>query len=203
MQVNKQFMLDIETTGIDPKNNTVLQVAIIEMTFSQSGYWEKGKEFNFFQHVDKEPESEFAKKYMTKLYEYCQKQPFVPAKEVRQAILDFFKSCQVEPPNIFISGWNVGIFDLPFLAYHKYIEVAHYSGDGKMEGDCHYRSYEISGALQFVANLYGETDVNPFLKKAEKLSPPIAKGSRHDALYDCNRQICILNGLIKMVKNRI
>ena len=195
-------MLDIETTGIDPTSNTVLQIAIIEMKFTQSGYWEKGKEFNFFQHVDTEPESEFAKKHMKKLYEYCQQQPLVPAKEIRQAILDFFQSCQVEPPNIFIAGWNVGIFDLPFLTYHNCIKIAHYSRSGKMEGDCHYRTYEISGTLQFVANLYGETEVNPFLKKAEKLFPASSKGNRHDALYDCNRQIDILNGLIKLVKDR-
>lgn len=195
--MKKQFMLDIETTGIDPQTEVVLQIAVIEMSFTKHGFWEKGRTFEIYQHTPRQPETDFAKTHMQEIYAHCNKAPEIPISKVREQLLQFFRDCGAEPPNVYICGWNVGIFDLPFLAHHGYLVPAKYD-NGVLKGDCHYRTYEISGVLQFTANLRGKVEVNPIIKEAEKQFPLPAEGNRHNAMYDCERQINILNGLLKM-----
>lgn len=190
-------MLDIETTGIDPTTSEVLQIAIIEMNFL-GGFWEKGKVFDFCQHTDQQPTTKFAKDHMKELYAKCNKAPFVEPAKVRQMIIDFCKECGSNPPNIFFAGWNAGIFDIPFLAHHGYLVPAKYEND-KLTGDSHYRVYEISGALNLVANVRGNNEINAVLKEAQKMSPPL-DGARHEAVFDCERQMHILNALITMLR---
>lgn len=191
------FMLDIETTGVEPKKEEVLQIALVEMEWDGS-QWKRGRDFNFFQHTDRKPETKFALDHMKDIYERCNKEAKIPAKDVRQRILNFCKECGAETPNIFFAGWNAGIFDVPFLEHHGYIQPAKYV-DGKLVGDCHYRIYDLAGALQLTANVKGHNEVNSVIKEAQKLAPKL-EGSRHDALYDCDRQIHILNGLIKILR---
>lgn len=194
---NKLFMIDIETSGVNPTSDDVLQIAVMEMNFL-GGYWEKGKVFNFFQHSDKKPNSKFTIEHMQDIFAKCNAAAQVPAEEVRQQILAFCKECGADAPNIFFCGWNAGIFDLPFLAHHGYLFPAKYEND-RLVGDCHYRIYEISGALQLVANVRGSNEINVVLKEAQKMSPKL-EGNRHDALHDCERQMHILNALIKMMR---
>ncbi len=191
-------MLDIETTGVDPLKEEVLQIAVLEMTF-ENGFWQKGKSFNFFQHTDREPETKFAQDHMREIYTRCKTEPFTDPQKVRESIIAFCEGCGVKSPGIYFCGWNAGIFDLPFLAHHKYLFPARYEGD-RLVGDCHYRVYEISGALQFVANVRGTNETNPLIKEALKNAPKLV-GSRHDALFDCERQLAILNGLIEIARN--
>lgn len=198
--MKKQFMLDIETTGVDPEIDQVLQIAIVEMSFNSQGLWDIGRKFNFFQHTDRQPENVFSREHMADLFAYCRTQPFVPESQVRQNILEFFRICGAKSPNVYICGWHVGIFDLPFLAHHGYLKPARYE-EGRLVGDCHYRVYEIGGALQFVANLRGKHEVNPLINEALAICPTPEEGTRHDALYDCLRQVQILNGLLTMAKN--
>lgn len=195
----KQFMLDIETTGVDPLQEEVLQIAMVELDF-YAGLWRPGKKFNFFQNTKRDPTTKFAKEHMVDLYLHCQAQPFVPPEEVRKMMIDFCRDCGAEPPNIYFCGWNVGIFDIPFLAHHKYLQPAQYVED-RLVGDCHYRVYEMSGALQFFANVRGTNEVNPLIKEALKVAGS-PKGNKHDALYDCERQIAILNGLLMLATNK-
>lgn len=194
---NKIFMIDIETTGVDPRKEEVLQIALIEMNFL-GGYWEKGKTFNFFQHTPKPPTTKFALDHMKEIYEKCNKAPFVEPAKVRKMIVDFCIECGANPPNIFFAGWNAGIFDIPFLEHHGYLVTAKYEND-KLVGDSHYRVYEISGALNLVANVRGNNEINAVLKEAQKLAPK-HEGNRHDALFDCERQMHILNSLIRMMR---
>ena len=90
---------------------------------------------------------------------------------------------------------------MPFLARDGYLEVARYETvDGKsaLVGDFHYRIYDIGSVLQFVRDQVG-VQRNVMTDIAEKLYPelPFPEGQDHDALYDCYKQIRILNGLIK------
>lgn len=194
---NKMFMIDIETSGVDPLKDEVLQIAILEMNF-QEGFWKKGKTFNFFQHSDRKPTTKFTIEHMKEIFDRCNKAPLVPAAEVRQQILAFCKECGADAPNIFFCGWNAGIFDLPFLAHHGYLFPAKYEND-QLVGDCHYRVYEISGALNLAANVKGTNEINVVLKEAQKMGPKL-EGTRHEALYDCERQMNILNALITMLR---
>ena len=170
----------------------------MEINYEQ-GLWQKGKIFNFFQHTDRKPETKFALDHMKDIYTRCQQEPFIEPETVRQQILAFCESCGSKSPNIYFCGWNAGIFDLPFLAHHKYLFPARYEAD-KLVGDCHYRVYELSGALQFVANVRGGNETNPLIKEALKNAPKL-EGARHDALFDCERQIHILNGLIQLMRD--
>jgi hypothetical protein len=194
---NKLFMIDIETTGVDPLKEEVLQIALIEMNFL-GGFWEKGKTFNFFQHTDRKPTTKFALDHMVEIYQKCNESPAVPPAEVRQQIVRFCRECGADAPNIFFAGWNAGIFDIPFLSHHGYIVPAKYEND-QLVGDCHYRIFEISGALNLVANVRGHNEINSVLKEAQKMSPKL-EGNRHDALYDCERQMNIINSLIRMMR---
>jgi hypothetical protein len=200
--MKKQFMLDIETTGVDPKTDDVLQIAIVEMSYTPEGYWEIGRQLNFFQNTKRQPENSFAREQMADLFAHCQQQPLVAVPDARQKILDFFKLCGAKSPHVYICGWHVGIFDLPFLAHHGYLNPARYE-EGKLVGDCHYRVYDIGGVLQFVANLRGKSEINPLINETLSLFPVPQPGSRHDALFDCLRQVQVLNGLIKIVKEQI
>jgi hypothetical protein len=194
---NKIFMLDIETTGVDPLKEEILQVAMIEMNFL-GGFWEKGKSFNLFQHTDRKPTTKFALDHMKDIYEKCNNSPKLSPEQVRKKLIDFCEECGSSPPNIFFAGWNAGIFDIPFLAHHGYLVPAKYEND-KLIGDCHYRVYEISGALNLVANVRGNNEINTILKEAQKMAPKL-DGNRHDALFDCERQMHILNSLILMMR---
>ena len=195
---HKLFMLDIETTGVDPLKEEVLQIAVLEMNFEQ-GLWKPGRKFNFYQHTDRLPESKFAQENMAELYSRCRNTPHVSPSDVRKQMLEIFEECEARPPNIFFCGWNAGIFDLPFLAHHGYFFPAKYEND-KLKGDCHYRVYEISGALQLAANTRGHNEINSILKEATKLCPEPSTGNRHEAMFDCERQLQILNGLILLMR---
>jgi uncharacterized protein YprB with RNaseH-like and TPR domain len=194
---NKIFMIDIETTGVDPLKEEILQVAMIEMNFL-GGFWEKGKSFNLFQHTDRKPTTKFALDHMKEIYERCNNSPKLSPEQVREKIINFCEECGSSPPNIFFAGWNAGIFDIPFLAHHGYLVPAKYEND-KLIGDCHYRVYEISGALNLVANVRGNNEINSVLREAQKMAPKL-DGNRHDALFDCERQMHILNALIQMMR---
>jgi DNA polymerase III alpha subunit (gram-positive type) len=196
--VNQLFMLDIETTGVDPKTEEVLQVAVMEMEF-KAGFWEKGRTLNLILHSDRQPTTKFARDHMVELYGKSNLAPKRPAEEVRQEILGFFKNCGAQPPNVFLAGWNAGIFDVPFLAHHNLLFPARYEND-QLQGDVHYRIYELSGAIQLVANMRGHNELNAVLREAQKKSPRL-EGNRHDALFDCERQLHILNALIEMAKS--
>jgi hypothetical protein len=194
---NKLFMIDIETTGVEPAKEEVLQIALIEMNFL-GGYWEKGKTFNVFLHTDRQPTTKFALEHMKEIYAKCNQAPKVAPAEIRQRIIRFCEECGASTPNIFFAGWNAGIFDIPFLEHHGFLVPAKYIND-QLVGDCHYRIYEISGALNLVANIRGHNEINTVLKEAQKMGPKL-EGNRHDALYDCERQMNILNALIQMMR---
>lgn len=198
---SRMFMIDIETTGIDPDCEEILQIAAVEMTFNADGKWDSGREFNFYQHSDRKPDNDFSKKYLTELHKTCNEVDYTPEAEVRQALLDFFRECGASPPNVFLCGWNAGFFDLPFLIRKGYLVPPTWS-NGKMQGDFHYRIYDLNGAIQFQANVDGKMEVNPYIKKAEGMSPKI-EGSKHDALFDCRRQINILNGLLQIARSEV
>jgi len=94
---NKMFMIDIETSGVDPLKDEVLQIAILEMNF-QEGFWKKGKTFNFFQHSDRKPTTKFTIEHMKEIFDKCNAAPLVPAAEVRKRILAFCKECGSDAP---------------------------------------------------------------------------------------------------------
>src|ERR1041384_482286 len=116
--MEKHFMIDIETTGIDPTKEDLLQIGVLELTFSGS-YWLPGRSLEITQHSGRKPGSEFAKKHMTALYERCNKAEWRSPESIRAELLEFFGACGEKAPNIYAMGWNASNFDLPFLYHHR------------------------------------------------------------------------------------
>lgn len=202
--MEKHFMLDIESTGIDPGSEELLQVGLLEVDFVD-GYWVPGRDYEMTHHTDRKPESSFAKEHQAALYEKCNAAPVIPVEVSRDTILSFLKDCGVNPPDVYLMGWNASNFDVPFLVEKKHLRRSTYviGPDGKdiRVGDFHYRIYELGGAISLAQNVLGCADREQLIEAAKAAYPmPAREGREHDALFDCYEQLRILNGLIKLMR---
>lgn len=204
------FMIDIETTGLEPENDEIMQVAIVAVWRDyQTGFWNPGgdsssycpssSQFNFYQKIKQTtmPRDDFAKEHMTEMYDKCKALTYDIHSTVRERILTFFRHAGAEHPAP-LMGWNLGILDIPFLTAHKYL----IKGDNIYQGDFHHRLYDVRSACKFQADLMGiEEKIMREVAYAAypELEMPDGVG-KHDALHDCYRQIRILNGLIRLAK---
>lgn len=203
--MERHFMIDIETTGIDPEKEDLLEIGIVEVQ-QRGSIWHPVSEFRLLQGSERQPESEFAKKHMAELYKICNGMPYLSAETLRSKVLAYLQSRGCEgAKDTYFMGWNASNFDLPFLVKKGVLVPNYYElVDGKdvMRGDFHYRVYEMGGALSLAQNVIG-IDRSMLTKAAEaagKDTAPIPEGKEHDALYDCYKQIRILNGLIKILR---
>lgn len=201
--MEKHFMLDIETTGIDPAKEDLLQIGILECDFTKEGYWQPGRSFELLQGSGRQPENEFAKKFMAPLYKRCNQAPYQIPADIRYQIKKFFNECGAIAPNVYLMGWNASNFDIPFLCHHGILKPNYYetSYDGKdiMRGDFHYRVYEIGGSVSLAQNVMQKQDRKLFLEEVQSLPQRFAlpaQREQHDALFDCYKQLHLLNGLI-------
>lgn len=199
-------MLDIETTGIDPTSEDLLQIGVLEADFV-NGSWVPGRSLVLYQHTSRSPGSEFAKKHMAELYKECNSRPYVPQRVLRQQLLEFFRECGIAKGiDTYLMGWNASNFDVPFLVNKGVLAPSRYEigPDGKdvFVGDFHYRIYEMGGAVSLVANVLNRNDRKRLLEEAEAWGEEVSlpAGKEHDALYDCYKQLRILNGLIRMAR---
>lgn len=201
--MNKHFMIDIETTGISPKAEHLLQIGALELDFVD-GFWQPGRAFERVVHSDRQPSTDFARKHMVDLYRRCNDQPMAPAWLVRDELLKFFWSCGTKSPDVYLMGWNATGFDIPFLVEKQVLEPSRYEtledGSEQRMGDFHYRVYELSGAVAVAENVTGirRTELLVAATAAYRLDMP--DGNAHDALYDCYNQTRILNGLIRLLR---
>ena len=212
MSFPRHFMLDIETTGIKARDNDLLQIGILEMswtwTWEHGGFWVPGREFEIIQHSDRKPESEFAKKRMRKLYELCNKAPRIEVPDVRRAMLDYFRVSGSEPGwKVFFAGKNAANFDVPFLEHHGYLQPSgrELGPDGKdiEVGDYHYRLFDMTGFLTGAQQVLQMTDRSALEKAAFHIYPEIAMPEgrqEHDGVYDCYRQLRVINGLLRLMR---
>lgn len=203
-----RFMVDIETTGIDPETNDLLQIGIVAVRFAKDGYWHKGNEFSILQHTDMTPQSEFAKEHMADLFNQCNKQSLSKPETIRQEILEFCHKEMNRNTMIHFMGWNAGIFDLPFLVAKSVLWPPGYetvNGKDKQIGDFHYHVYDLNGSLDLLKNVLME-DSN---KKVEEYLATL-KGypkydlpkdaKEHDAVFDCINQLNTLNAALSVFK---
>lgn len=223
-------MIDIETTGTDKTKDSILEIGIVEIEYRFAAWYPTGKEFHRIFHYAGKPETPFAKQHMKELYEKCNNQPVVI--NVENAVNDLKHFLHAEPytypveshgrestatgekipeiikPKLFM-GWNAAGFDLPFMFHNKLLTPSyhHVLPDGKEElrGDVHYRIYEQMGALNVITNMTGLTE-KTVKQLAMDLNPTglkLPEGKDHDALYDCYKQIILMNGLIAIGKKGI
>lgn len=203
--MNKHFMIDIETTGIQPELHDLLQIGVLEVDYDdQYKQWRPGRVLEILQRHTSAPASEFAKAKMAKIYERCAQSPGFNFEQIRFMLLEFFKSCGAVTRNdVKLMGWNASSFDIPFLVEKGCLIAPGYETvDGKdvEVGDFNYRVYEISGSLGLTCDVLGverQELVNIIENEPIPQPPAILCGrDEHDAIYDCYKQLNFLNALI-------
>ncbi len=145
-------MVDIESTGVDIKADTVLEIGILECLFVD-GLWRPGRSMSRVLPYSGQPLSEFAKLHMAGLYADCNSTPAGSISDVRDELLAFFAECGKTGYEVILGGWNATSFDIPMLHEKGYLKPPGYATvDGKDQaiGDHHYRYYELGGAVRIL-----------------------------------------------------
>jgi len=203
--MEKHFMIDIETTGVNKVEDEILEIALVEIEFIYP-YWKMiaGREYHQILHYSGEPITRFAKDNMVELYKKCNETDKNEdyAKACTDIAMFIHEGSDFGTPKFFM-GWNASNFDMPFMFEKKILTPSYYeekNGKETLKGDAHYRIYEQTGSLNVVSNLTGFS-TKTIKKMAEELNPTeiiLPQGKQHDALYDCYWQIVLMNGLIEI-----
>jgi oligoribonuclease (3'-5' exoribonuclease) len=183
----KYFMLDIETMGIDPVADDVLEIAILEVDLVE-GIYKPGRAYQRTLHSSQKTQNEWILNHHKELMKRCMKVPFTTPDKVRAEILSFFKKCVQEGPAVLI-GLNLGSLDIPFLLAKGFLQ----------KGDYSYRVYEMTGAIALIQDAL-DMKRDQVFKTANELGGSEPDGKKHEAIYDCYSQLRTLNGLLSMVR---
>lgn len=207
--MEKHFMIDIETTGVNQETDDILEIGIVEVFRSNAGYWlPTGREYHTYLYTERQPESSFAKEHQLELYARCNNaNPQVNNLEVvGKGVRSFIHQEQgeleqyhKETPRYFM-GWNASNFDMPFMFKKGLLTPSYYEagpdGEEVLKGDAHYRIFEQAGSLQLICDMTGlSRDTIKALASDLSHGVKLPKGKAHDALYDCYNQIIMQNGL--------
>jgi hypothetical protein len=203
----KVIMLDIETTGINPKVDDILQITMVQMVPRPDGYYEAGKIFNQFYYTDKKPTSIFAIENMQECYKKCNELAPRPVEEIRKEILDFLSKCGCIGPTAVFCGQNASGFDVPFLVEKGYLMAPGYANVNGKEvkvGDFNYRIYELSGLIYGICDALSISNRNELIERCIEFDKIITLpvGNRHDGLIDCLRQLKMLNSFLCMIREQ-
>lgn len=218
--MKRHYMIDIETTGTNKDTDDILEIGIVPIELDDEGYWEimwkdnpkdlvsprEFEELHLTLYSPRQPENVFAKEHMAELYERCNKiSPEYNYNWAKLKIQEFLHKDEKGPK--FFMGWNASNFDVEFLIQKEILEPSRYVEiDGKevLQGDAHYRVYEQTGALNLVLNFTGFSKKTLFALMGESIPEHIEvelpEGKEHDALYDCYKQINMMNGLIALAR---
>ncbi len=142
----KRFMLDIETNGLDPFTQDILQIGILEVN-ERGDYYEPGKAFSRTLYSTQKPGNAFCAETHKDLYPICRRTPITEPLEVRAEIRRFFSQCGAEGP-VHLMGQNLMSLDVPFMRAKNYF----------LELDTHYRVFELMPIASVAAKLLN-TDV--------------------------------------------
>jgi len=183
----KYFMLDIETMGLDPEKDDIIQIGILEVN-EVGDYYIPGRAYSRTLHTSQKP-NDFIAKMHHDLLPTCNRTPMVQPSVVRNEILKFFNSCGFVGPAM-LMGQNLMSLDIPFMRAKAIL----------MKGDFHYRVFELMPIARVVAKLLN-VDVQTVYKMAGEAYPEIEpQGKKHQALYDCYNQLKSLNGMIRLIR---
>lgn len=199
---DRRFMVDIETTGVDPETDVVLEIAIVEMTRMPGRLWTSGRVFRTLVHSDRTPGNNFARRFMREVYAAANATPPRDVAEIRAEIVAFFSSCGADGRDVRLCGLNLMSLDVPFLVRHGFLVapgIVEQDGREVSVGDFHYRVYEISGAINVAADVLdkSEGDVRKLAEAEASAAMPNRK--KHTATDDCLSQIHMLNAVIRLL----
>jgi hypothetical protein len=216
------FMVDIESTGVDLDRDAVLEIGVLQCVRGPNGYYVPKRTHRQLLPYGGMPESAFAKEHMAALYKECNQKydeidgdpkhmnPDHYAAYIRSRLIAFFGSCGKHGHEVTLGGWNASSFDVPMLHRKRYLDPPGYKtgpdGKDRQTGDHNYRYYEIGGAVSLVQDALPDRlerkDVVDAAKDAGATVSgwALPPGKAHSALYDCHKQLQLLNGLIFMAR---
>jgi DNA polymerase III epsilon subunit-like protein len=182
-------MLDTETLGLDPQNDDIIQIGILECIKNSKGLFIPARSFNKILFTDQEP-SDFIKNMHKELLPKSRATEYEPPVVIRAQILNFFKQCGVTD-KAEIVGLNVMSFDLPFMLNKGYLTADDYN----------FRVFELRGAYKIAEEILG-VDSKGLFKLAHSAADwyDMPTGSKHEAIFDCHQQLRTLNGIIPLLK---
>lgn len=210
------YMIDIETTGTNIKEDSILEIAIVPIVRGVDGYWGLTDQAAFHRKIFYAgvPETVFAKQHMSKLYAECN--ALNPERDDIGSVSEHLRVwlhgqenyLKIHQEPKYFMGWNASSFDLEFCFARELMVPSYYApnkeGKETLCGDAHYRVYEQTGAIEFLVDVTGFSR-KTVLAMAEEMIPDhvrlkLPEGKLHDALYDCYSQINMMNGLIALGK---
>lgn len=177
-------MVDCEMTGLDPAVDDVIQLSCLKLELEGIQY-KAVDEFNIYIHTDKQPESDFAKKYLIDIYRKANSSTitYPDAKELLHGWLSDEWLNQASPTGDCVPT------DILFLYVKGVINLGRYEGDTPVPGTFHYEYFEAN-PLKLLARTKAGF-------KFDKQLPRIP--GDHDAMVDCKNQLTELNGIIEVL----
>lgn len=194
-------MIDIETMGTDIDRDDIIQIGILECN-KAGNYWVPGKSYMRTLFTGQVPKDEWIATNHKDLLTICYDTPLAKPEEIRADILKFIRSCG-EEGQFNVIGMNVVGFDLPFLVKKKMLVPPTTINTTRL-GDYSYRVYEMRGAINLATDVLNVSDKELF-KLAKEASPKLFElpaGKKHEALFDCYKQLQTLNGVIKLLEKK-
>lgn len=176
-------MVDCEMTGVIPKRDELLQIAMLKLKLDGIQYVEEGEPLVLYLHTDKQPESGFQQKYLTHIFEQCNESQMTP-QEAQQRVHDWLGKQLLG--KVMPCGDCVPT-DIAFLKEKGIITESDFENNKPKEGTFHYEFFEMNSIKAIARHLTG----------AKESLSDLDEENIHDALVDCRNQTIEMNHYIK------
>jgi len=181
---DKLVMLDGEFTGVDETRYLPLQFAFCKLELQNERYVEVGEPLVLYFKHDGRPENGFQKKFLTHIFDLCNKSDLTPAqgKELLHEWLGDWKGV-VQPCGDCVPT------DVAFLKHHGIMDRNDIVDDEQVPGTFHYEFYDLNAPKSLARH-----------KKGEKYTvADLDEENIHDALVDCRNQTKELNSYLEVL----
>jgi len=178
---DKMVMVDLEMTGVQPKRDKILQIAMIKLELQNLQYIEVEKPLVIYMKNDGKPSNAFHKKFLSHIFEKCNQSDVtneMAAKQIEDWMGDWAGKC--------IPVGDCVITDLNFLSENGLIKPNDIVDEKPVPGTFHYEIFDLNG-VKCIARQKAGSKFDKDLPLDENI---------HDALPDCRNQTLELNAFI-------
>jgi len=178
----KLFFFDTETTGLDPQNAAIIQIAGMMDRLDENMNVLEHSSINILMHphVGAEINADALRVNGISMDELYSKDRLPPGDGYR-ALLRFckFPSRVFQPDRIHACGYNIMGFDIPFL-----YALGKRSGDPYCHGKFHWPGIDVAALAAFQLMRKRQSLPNFKLMTVAKYMGVNTEGQAHDALFD-------------------
>lgn len=183
----KLVMVDCEFSGLDPKKDDLLQVAMVKLQLVGDQYEALDEPLNVFLKSNLRPTRPFHHEFLTHVFDACNESE-ITCVDLKEIIHDWMGSDWV---GVTPCGECVPC-DIEFLYVKDCLDRPGFDEDDQpLKGTFHYEYFDLNAPKLIARHRYGE-----------KLKPSnLDEDNIHDALVDCYNQLKELNFyLTKLLK---